>query len=685
MKLPAILSGPIVRRVEKKQAFIWVATSEPYEITTVLYQILRGSGKKHFQYQALPHHTSTKTIRFGENLYLHLIQLIPDEALFPTQTLIGYNLYFSDGEETVDLGSFDLLNPKNPDSIVYGGLKYPTFFINEGPRNRTLYGSCRKPHGEGNDALAIGDDVLWETYLSLEERPSALYLLGDQIYADDIPGTLAPFLFSLGKVLVGESKKTLSKIEPRLSENPYQQQLYKINGRKTIMNDLCHFTSRKSDNHLITLGEYAAMYLLSFGPQLWENINKELFEQFLEGKEYFIPTNLTDDLDSIANYTLGRQDAKYNEQLVQIEQFQNSLPQVRRLLANTPTYMMFDDHDVTDDWNISYDWKQHVWESPLGRHVVSTALTAYWGFQGWGNNPTAYDKSFLKSVRKYVGSLKPEGKTYKKWIKTMWQFDSWSFIAPTNPKTVFLDTRTQRHYSLPTEGKSIRKQIKQEIEGPELLSESAWNKVTQQLVESGWKSGTALIVISPVPFYGIDLVETFLHRFVSPLRLVGLPVKTFFDMEAWKYSGRGFTRFLKTIAHWNPSACIILSGDAHTASSTVSHIRHDDQQQATLIQFTSSPLKNPTFAGFPGALLKGAVWLFEKSSGTRTIYRSCDPNFSLYQSTGRAQTLKTKNLWSESIQYLPMENGTLLKTNNNLGLLSLNGATEINNKFLEDN
>ena len=32
------------------------------------------------------------------------------------------------------------------------------------------------------------------------------------------------------------------------------------------------------------------------------------------------------------------------------------LPKVRRLLANVPTYMTFDDHEVTDDWNINGAW-----------------------------------------------------------------------------------------------------------------------------------------------------------------------------------------------------------------------------------------------------------------------------------------------------------------------------------------
>jgi phosphodiesterase/alkaline phosphatase D-like protein len=57
------------------------------------------------------------------------------------------------------------------------------------------------------------------------------------------------------------------------------------------------------------------------------------------------------------------------------------------VLANVPTYMIFDDHDVTDDWNLTARWRHRVHASPAGRRIVANALAAYWAFQGWGNDP----------------------------------------------------------------------------------------------------------------------------------------------------------------------------------------------------------------------------------------------------------------------------------------------------------
>ena len=70
-----------------------------------------------------------------------------------------------------------------------------------------------------------------------------------------------------------------------------------------------------------------------------------------------------------------------------LQKFHAGLPKVRRLLANVPTYMTFDDHEVTDDWNLSGAWVTAVNASPLGRAVLRNALLAFGLFQAWGNDP----------------------------------------------------------------------------------------------------------------------------------------------------------------------------------------------------------------------------------------------------------------------------------------------------------
>ena len=62
------------------------------------------------------------------------------------------------------------------------------------------------------------------------------------------------------------------------------------------------------------------------------------------------------------------------------------MSEVRRALANIPTYMIFDDHDVTDDWNATLDVCRSMYSKPLGLRVMQNALTAYALCQHWGTH-----------------------------------------------------------------------------------------------------------------------------------------------------------------------------------------------------------------------------------------------------------------------------------------------------------
>ena len=67
---------------------------------------------------------------------------------------------------------------------------------------------------------------------------------------------------------------------------------------------------------------------------------------------------------------------------------------MRRALANVPTYMIFDDHDVTDDWNLNPLWRDRVLtHRARRRRSIRNALASYALFQDWGNDPAKYEKS----------------------------------------------------------------------------------------------------------------------------------------------------------------------------------------------------------------------------------------------------------------------------------------------------
>ncbi|QGY44858.1 hypothetical protein GM418_14630 [Maribellus comscasis] len=69
-----------------------------------------------------------------------------------------------------------------------------------------------------------------------------------------------------------------------------------------------------------------------------------------------------------------------------------TLPKVRRMLANISTFMIFDDHDITDDWNLNPSWRDRVFTSPLGKAIVRNGMMAYALFQDWGNRADRYNR-----------------------------------------------------------------------------------------------------------------------------------------------------------------------------------------------------------------------------------------------------------------------------------------------------
>ena len=60
-------------------------------------------------------------------------------------------------------------------------------------------------------------------------------------------------------------------------------------------------------------------------------------------------------------------------------------PVNRWLLSTLPTSMIFDDHDVRDDWNTSWSWRQDIEKTAWWHGRIVAALSSYWVYQHLGN------------------------------------------------------------------------------------------------------------------------------------------------------------------------------------------------------------------------------------------------------------------------------------------------------------
>jgi hypothetical protein len=58
---------------------------------------------------------------------------------------------------------------------------------------------------------------------------------------------------------------------------------------------------------------------------------------------------------------------------------------VRWLLSTVPTLMIFDDHDIRDDWNTSETWLNDIRAQPWWHKRITGGLGSYWVYQHLGN------------------------------------------------------------------------------------------------------------------------------------------------------------------------------------------------------------------------------------------------------------------------------------------------------------
>ena len=420
--LPPIIAGPILRRVTPDQLVLWVATSSVLSMSLCLYR----HADQHCFFEGDIADFSPPPVRIGEHAYIYLIDFTP-QAPFPVDELLEYDLLIHSGQKESTLA--DCMP-----HIVYEGQSRPLFVVKP-VLDHILHGSCRKPHDPSKDALLRIDNELATTVDKPQQRPALLMMTGDQIYADDVGGPmlvaihqaankLGLYKEQLTGAVVADSDELLAsqysyyqreELLPHNKETKNLRDRFFGGVRKPI------FTTSSAHNHLVTLGELTAMYLLIWSPALWKYVN----------------------LDA-GNIPEANKEA-YKIERTAVAAFAEGLSSVQRLLAHVPTYMIFDDHDVTDDWNLSRGWEEVAYEHPFSRRIIGNALIAYFLFQGWGNNPQQFEGVFLEHVHDCF--QKPGGEKQDALINYLLKFESWNYSLPTKPKMVVLDTRTNRWWS----------------------------------------------------------------------------------------------------------------------------------------------------------------------------------------------------------------------------------------------
>ncbi|WP_411391727.1 alkaline phosphatase D family protein [Pseudomonas sp. MPB23] len=547
--LPAVLAGPLLRRLEPRRLVLWLVGSRELTLT------LRLQFAEQSLAIALDQGQCT-VVPVGREAFIHLIDVPLDDAL-PQDAVIDYDLL-------VDESPIAEWAPH----LLYGNAQRPSFVLHR-RINQLVHGSCRKPHHPAADGLLCVDRLLADATLA-EQRPALLMMSGDQVYADDVAGPMLRAIHALiarlglfdeyleGAVvddsasLYGHRASYYHRADllPALDSNQTLRERFFGGVKKPI------FTSSTADNHLVTFAEVIAMYLLVWSPTPWGLITPQ-------------PPVLS-----------AEERQRYAQEQVQIDRFRDGLPGVARVLAHLSTLMIFDDHDITDDWNLSAQWEQTAYGHPFSKRIIGNALLAYLLCQGWGNQPDVFGEllSQTQALSTRVQANHLEASAQDELLEALLKFQQWHYVLPTTPALVVLDTRTRRWRSEFT--------LKQPSG---LLDWEALSELQQALLDH-----PSAIIVSPAPVFGVKLIETVQKVF----SWCGYPLLV--DAENWM-AHRGAAQVILNIFRHSrtPGNYVILSGDVHYSFVYEVLIRHRNAGPR-IWQITSSGIKNE----FPPRLLE---------------------------------------------------------------------------------
>ena len=272
-------------------------------------------------------------------------------------------------------------------------------------------------------------------------------------------------------------------------------------------------------------------------------------------------------------------------------------PLNRWLLSTLPSAMIFDDHDVRDDWNTSYAWRQDVERTGWWHERIVSGLASYWVYQHLGNlspeqraeeplwqrvvragGPDAGEVDLTADLDALADRVDREPESY-----------SWSYARDFGDvRLVVVDSRAAR------------------VLGPDrrhLLDES----------ETTWLDGQLrgdvrhLLIGTSLPFLlprGLHHLEAWGEAVAGGAwgrRLAGPGerLRRIVDLEHWAAFQEAFqevARMVLEVADGRrgtpPSTVTFLSGDVH--HSYLSEVRREHRSGGSrIVQAVCSPIRNP--------------------------------------------------------------------------------------------
>jgi PhoD-like phosphatase len=289
-------------------------------------------------------------------------------------------------------------------------------------------------------------------------------------------------------------------------------------------------------------------------------------------------------------------DAPPGEEVADFEEYTQlyreswSDPDIRWLLSTVPSVMIFDDHDVNDDWNISWSWVQEMRSKPWWDARITGAFMSYWIYQHIGNlsPPELAEEQLLREVQDDDDG----GPRLREWARR-WDLESaasrWAFYRDFGEtRLLVVDSRAARVLS---------------DDQREMIDEEEWN----WLIEHSLGDFDHLVIASTLPVFlpqGIHHLEAWNEavcagRWGGLAARLGERLRRAVDLEHWSAFNTSFERLCDwlrrvsegTTARRPPATLVLLGGDVHDAY--LNEVALGTTGTSRVFQIVCSPFRNP--------------------------------------------------------------------------------------------
>ncbi|TDE08645.1 alkaline phosphatase family protein [Jiangella asiatica] len=269
-------------------------------------------------------------------------------------------------------------------------------------------------------------------------------------------------------------------------------------------------------------------------------------------------------------------------------------PAVRWLLSTVPAAMIFDDHDVRDDWNTSAAWRERMAGEPWWQRRITGGIAAYWLYQHAGN--LSPDERAMDPVLTALRAA--EGEAGEVLDEFAWRADQepasyrWSFTRDIGPaRLVMIDSRCGRVLD---PGRRT------------IVDDDEWDWIAAQVRDTEHVEhlliGTSLPYLLPRGLHDLEAWNeatadgAWGRRFAPAAEKLRQAV----DLEHWAAFGRSFRAMAELVTEVatgpdgrRPRTVSFLSGDVHY--SYAADLRYPGRTERTsrVHQLVCSPVRNP--------------------------------------------------------------------------------------------